>query len=96
MTYEDIKPIVDRMRQKTASALDHVLYMRFELEEAMKVLPPDNEREGHKIDNYHAGCCCLRAYAASLNLGDLLKIEPVLIPTRDGMLNEVTGEVTAK
>jgi len=69
ITYEEIRPVVDRMHTKTSTVADHLLYLRFEMQEAMKVLPP--EPDG-KSDVWHAGACCLRAYASLYQLERLI------------------------
>jgi hypothetical protein len=69
ITYEEVRPVIDRMFQKTASVEDHVLYLKFEMQEAMKVLPPEPPCAP---DAWHAGACCLRAYASLFQLERLL------------------------
>ncbi len=69
ISYDEIRPIVDRMRAKTATAADYLQYLRFEMQEAMKVLPPEPNA---KADVWHAGACCLRAYASLYELERLL------------------------
>ena len=71
--YEDIRPVLDRMHSRTATIADFLLYIRFEMVEAMNALPPtipDN-----KSDGFHAGCCALRAFAAMFQLERLIKQE---------------------
>ena len=61
ISYVEARAVSDRMFQKTATAADHLLYLRFEMQEAMKALPPEPNA---KADVWHAGACCLRAYAS--------------------------------
>jgi hypothetical protein len=71
ISYDEIRPIVDRMHIKTATATDYLLYLRFAMQEAMKVLPP--EVPDDKSDGWHASACCLLAYASLFQLERLLQ-----------------------
>ena len=71
ISYEEIRPVVDRMFMKTAAVQDYLLYLRFEMQEAMKVLPP--EVSDAKSDGWHGSACCLRAYASLFQLERLLQ-----------------------
>lgn len=71
IAYEEIRPVIDRMHTKTATAADYLFYLRFEMQEAMKVLPPEPNAKG--IDVWHAGACCLRAYASLYELERLVQ-----------------------
>ena len=39
--YDEAKEISSRMIMRTATVKDYLVYLRFEMQEAMKVLPPD-------------------------------------------------------
>lgn len=54
------------------TSADHIAYLRRELVEAMRVLPPEAKINGVAEDGYHAGCCALRAYASLYHLEKLL------------------------
>jgi len=84
ITYEEIRPVVDRMFMKTATVADYLYYLRFEMQEAMKVLPP--EPDG-KADVWHGGACCLRAYAS------LYQLERLIQEQRIGNLGHSLGTV---
>lgn len=71
MSYEKIKPVVDRIFQKKATADDFLAYIRWELQECMNALPP--EVPDNKSDSYHAGCCALRALSAVFQLERLIQ-----------------------
>ncbi len=70
-TYEQIKPVIDRMFQHKASIEDFLAYVRWELQECMNALPPEVSDE--KSDGYHAGCCALRALSAVFQLGNRIE-----------------------
>lgn len=70
ITYDDIKPVVQRIRDKSASIADHITYLRFELREAINALPP--EKPDDQFGAYHAGCCAVRAFSDTYQLEDLI------------------------
>lgn len=76
ITWEEVRPAVDRMHQRKATESDYFLYLRWELEQAMSSLPPESKNKNGKPDDgdgFHAGCCALRAYSALFQLEDLIK-----------------------
>jgi hypothetical protein len=90
--YDKIKPVIDRMFAKTATIADHLAYLRFELTEAMNVLPPDAKVYGKVEDGWHASACALRAYASLFQLERLLapaEAAPVRVGLRE---NEIRAQ----
>lgn len=65
--YTEIRPVLDRLRTKNATVGDFITYLKFEMKEIMKVLPPEVQA-GARSDGFHAGCCALRSYATLLQL----------------------------
>ena len=71
ISYDAIRPVIDRMFTKTATVEDFVQYIRFEMQEAMKVLPP--EVSDDKSDGWHGSACCLRVCSSLLQMERLLE-----------------------
>lgn len=70
ISYEDAQLLFGRMVNRTATVGDCLLYVQFELQEAMKVLPPD--AKDNKTDGWHASACALRGFATVLQLRERL------------------------
>lgn len=71
--HELIKPVVERLRDMTATVEDYFEYLKYEITEAMIVLPP--VEDGFHENGYHAGCCNLRALSCLFRMKDLVKSE---------------------
>jgi hypothetical protein len=78
ISYEEIKPIVDRMFERKATVADFLMYLRFEMQEAMRVLPPDAPASGKVEDGWHASACIFRAWASLYQLERLIAKESLL------------------
>ena len=86
ISYEEAKQISDRMFQRKATIQDYIVYLRFEMQEAMKVLPPD--AKDNQSDGWHASACALRAYASTFQLERLLGLEQHVVGTREAETTE--------
>jgi hypothetical protein len=71
ISYDEIRPVINRLRFETVTPADMCLYLRFEMQEIMKVLPPDVP--DNKSDGFHASCCALRALSVIYQLERTLK-----------------------
>ena len=66
ISYDELKPVVDRLFNRTATIADRLTYVRFELQEIMKALPPD--ATDNESDGWHASACALRAFSVVIGL----------------------------
>lgn len=74
ISYDEIKPVIDKLFARTATVQDRLFYVRFELQEIMKALPPVNK--SNESDGWHASACALRAFSVLIGLERDLPVMP--------------------